>query len=60
MTFYINNIKINSIANLGSLNIGCNILSDNRATEIVKGVNEKTAAVVPEEELLTPPHPVVR
>jgi hypothetical protein len=60
MNFYINHIKINSIANLGSLNIGCNILSDNRAKEIVKGVNEKTAAVVPEEELLPPPHPVVK
>jgi hypothetical protein len=60
MNFYINYIKINSIANLGSLNIGCNILSDNRATEIVEGVNEKTSALVPIEELLPPPHPVVR
>lgn len=59
MNFYINNIKINSIANLGALNIGFNILSDNRATEIAEGVKEKTAAVVPEEELLPPPHPVV-
>lgn len=60
MNFYINHIKINSIANLGSLNIGCNILSDNRATEIVEGVNEKTAPVVPEKEVLPPPHPVVQ
>ncbi|MFD0677146.1 MULTISPECIES: hypothetical protein [unclassified Paenibacillus] len=59
MNFYINNIKINSIANLGSLNIGYNILSDNKATEIAEGVNEKTASMVPEEEVLPPPHPVV-
>ncbi|MGO4498924.1 hypothetical protein AB4114_23870 [Paenibacillus sp. 2RAB27] len=59
MNFYINNIKINSIANLGALNIGYNILSDNKATEIAEGVNEKTPAEVPNEELLPPPHPVV-
>ncbi|MEF3312092.1 hypothetical protein PV433_24725 [Paenibacillus sp. GYB004] len=60
MNFYINHIKINSIANLGALNIGCNILSDNRATEIAEGVNEKTAAVTPEEEMTPPPHPIVQ
>ncbi|MEK8128810.1 hypothetical protein WMW72_12940 [Paenibacillus filicis] len=60
MNFYINHIKINSIANLGSLNIGCNILSDNRATEIAEGVNEKNADVVSEEELVPPVHPVAR
>lgn len=60
MNFYINNIKINSIANLGSLNIGYNILSDNRATEIAEGVTEKTAAEVPEEEFVPPPHPVAK
>lgn len=60
MNFYINHIKINSIANLGSLNIGYNILSDNRATEIAEGVNEKKAAVVPEEELIPPIHPVAK
>lgn len=60
MNFYINNIKINSIANLGTLNIGFNILSDNKATEIAEGVHEKKANVVPEEELLPPPHPVVQ
>ncbi|NOU71881.1 hypothetical protein GC098_10695 [Paenibacillus sp. LMG 31458] len=60
MNFYINHIKINSIANLGSLNIGYNILSDNRATEIAEGVNEKTSAVVPEEELIPPIHPVAK
>lgn len=59
MNFYINNIKINSIANLGALNIGFNILSGNQATEIAEGINEKTANVVPDEELLPPPHPVV-
>jgi len=59
MKFYINHIKINSIANLGALNIGCNILSDNRAIQIAEGVNEKTAPVVPEEEgIVPPPHPV--
>jgi hypothetical protein len=60
MNFYINHIKINSIANLGSLNIGCNILSDNRATEIAEGVNEKTTPAVSPEELLPPPHPIVQ
>ncbi|NOU98820.1 hypothetical protein [Paenibacillus planticolens] len=60
MNFYINQIKINSIANLGSLNIGCNILSDNKATEIAEGVHEKTTPVVPEEEFIPPPHPVVQ
>lgn len=56
MNFYINHIKINSIANLGSLNIGCNILSDNKATEIAENTNEKTTPAVPEDELLPPPH----
>ncbi|MEC0245435.1 hypothetical protein [Paenibacillus chitinolyticus] len=60
MNFYINHIKINSIANLGSLNIGCNILADNKATEIAEGVNEKTTPLVSPEELLPPPHPVVQ
>ncbi|MDD9268423.1 hypothetical protein ACFPES_15385 [Paenibacillus sp. GCM10023248] len=60
MNFLINQIKINSIANLGSLNIGFNVLVDNKATEIAEGVNEKTANVVPEDDVLPPPHPVVQ
>ncbi|MGG1551352.1 hypothetical protein [Paenibacillus ferrarius] len=60
MNFYINSIKINSIANLGTLNIGFNILSNNKATEIAEGVTEKKADLVPKEDfLLPPPHPVV-
>jgi len=59
MNFYINQIKINSIANLGCLNIGCNILSDNRATEITEGVNEK-ADLVPEEGAVPPPPPIAK
>ncbi|MFC5451066.1 hypothetical protein [Paenibacillus aestuarii] len=59
MNFYINHIKVNSIANLGSLNIGYNILSDNRATEIAEGVNEKTPETGQKDDELPPPHPVV-
>ncbi|UJF34834.1 hypothetical protein [Paenibacillus hexagrammi] len=59
MNFYINHIKVNSIANLGVLNIGWNILSENRSTEIAQGVNEKTPVETPEDVLLPPPHPVV-
>lgn len=58
MNFYINDIKINTIANLGALNIGFNILSDNRATQTAEGANEKTTPAVPEGEL-PPPHPAV-
>lgn len=58
MNFYINHIKINSIANLGSLNIGCNLLSDNRATEISVDENESTAGATAGQEA-PPPTPVV-
>lgn len=63
MNFYINHIKITSIANLGNLNIGFNILTDNRATNIAEGVNEQTpaeAASQAQEQALIPPppHPV--
>lgn len=34
MNFYINNIRVNSIASIGSLNIGNTILSGNRSTQI--------------------------
>lgn len=33
MKIYINNIKINSITNVGSLNIGKTILANNRASK---------------------------
>lgn len=56
MNFYIHDIKINSIANLGALNIGFNILSDNKATQISEGANEKTPPAVQEGELPFP-HP---
>ncbi|MDF2925983.1 MAG: hypothetical protein K0R57_4897 [Paenibacillaceae bacterium] len=34
MNFYIHNIKVNSIASIGSLNIGNTILTGNRSTQI--------------------------
>ncbi|MDF2720626.1 MAG: hypothetical protein K0Q59_301 [Paenibacillus sp.] len=46
MNFYINNIKINSIANLGALNIGFNILSDNKAVTEEAGETTPPAAPV--------------
>jgi len=59
MNFYINHIKINTITNLGSINIGYNILSDNKATEITEGVNNKEPDVVSEEGLVALPPPLL-
>lgn len=58
MNFYINHIKINSIANLGSLNIGFNLLSDNKASEISVDESASTAGT-PAGQEVPPPAPVV-